>query len=77
MDNLSDRIRKAFQGVDTRPTQMPKVNPEINPDVMKGIEEYHDNKERTENRRFWIATWLSIIALIVAAISLFLQVRSK
>jgi hypothetical protein len=46
-------------------------------ELFESIQTNKIQKDRAENRRFWIATILSIVAIIVAGISLWLQVRGK
>jgi hypothetical protein len=45
--------------------------------VFDSVQEAKEKKDRNESRRFWIATIMSFIALILAGISLWLQVRGR
>ncbi len=56
--------------------------PQINPQAFRDIEEGRIEKEqkekaaiKRENNRFWIATILSIIAIVIALTALWLQLR--
>jgi hypothetical protein len=41
------------------------------------ITKQRDFKDRQDNKRFWIPVCISIIAIIIAAISLWLQLKEK